>query len=71
MENYTENIIFEDCDTLETTLTKIVQIYAGSNELKNELKRKGITNYVKLQKGAKLQYILRGGGIKDKLTITL
>ena len=71
MENYTENIIFEDCDTLETTLTKIVQIYAGSSELRKELKRKGIDNYVKLQKGAKLQYILRGGGIKDKLTITL
>ena len=66
---YTENITFENDDTREQTLTKIVQINAGSHRLKTELTKQGIT-YVKLCKGANTTFILRGKGI-EKLTVKL
>ncbi len=67
--NY-ENIIFEKDDTLKETLTKIVYIHVGTNRLKIELDKKGI-KYVKVDRGAKVIYILRGKGIDNKLEIQL
>lgn len=53
-----ENIIFTNDDTLKDTLTKTVQIYAGSYRLKTELTKHKVS-YVKVCKGAKTSYILR------------
>lgn len=50
-------------------LTAIVNEYAGSDNLRKALNRQKIT-YVKVVKGAKTRYILRGKGI-DKIIITL
>ena len=38
MQNYSnDNIVFQDEDTLQQTLTKIVHLNAGSHTLKTEL----------------------------------
>jgi len=64
-----ENITFENDDTLQQTLTKIVQINAGSHRLKTELTKHKIS-YVKVCKGASTTFILRGAKI-GRLTIRL
>lgn len=64
-----ENIVFENDDTLQQTLTKIVQINAGSHNLKTELKKYKI-DYVKVCRGAFTTYVLRGANI-GRLTIKL
>ena len=64
-----ENITFENDDTLTQTLTKIVQINAGSHRLKTELTKHKIS-YVKVCKGASTTFILRGAKI-GRLTIRL
>lgn len=64
-----ENITFENDDTLTQTLTKIVQINAGSHRLKTELTKHKV-NYHKIIKGAFTFYILRSpkiGVLKVKL----
>ena len=64
-----ENITFENNDTLQQTLTKIVQINAGSHRLKTELTKHKIS-YVKVCKGASTTFVLRGAKI-GRLTIKL
>ena len=64
-----ENITFENDDTLQQTLTKIVQINAGSHRLKTELTKHKIS-YVKVVKGANTTFVLRGAKI-GRLTIKL
>jgi len=66
MEN---EIVFEDCDTPTTIAKKTVDIFVGTNELKPRLKKLGI-DYVRVQRGLKVVYILRGKQI-GKLEITL
>ena len=64
-----ENITFENDDTITQTLTKIVQINAGSHRLKTELTKHKIS-YVKVVKGASTTFVLRGakiGVLKVKL----
>jgi len=65
-----DKIVFEKEDNEKEIAIKTVLIYAGSNELKNELRKKGITNYSKVCKGAKTSYILRGNKI-GRLVVTL
>lgn len=64
-----DKITFENDDTLQQTLTKIVQINAGSHNLKTELKKYKI-DYVKVCRGAFTTYVLRGAKI-GRLTIRL
>ena len=64
-----ENIVFENDDTLTQTLTKILQINAGSHRLKTELTKHKIS-YVKVCKGASTTFVLRGAKI-GRLTIKL
>lgn len=64
-----ENIVFEKEDTLKDTLTKTVQMYAGSHRLKTELTKHKIS-YVKVCKGANTTFVLRGAKI-GRLTIKL
>lgn len=64
-----ENIVFENDDTIKDTLTKTVQMYAGSHRLKTELTKHKIS-YVKVCKGANTTFILRGAKI-GRLTIKL
>lgn len=64
-----ENITFENDDTITQTLTKIVQINAGSHRLKTELTKHKIS-YVKVCKGASTTFVLRGAKI-GRLTIKL
>ena len=64
-----ENIVFENDDTIKDTLTKTVQMYAGSHRLKTELTKHKIS-YVKVCKGANTTFVLRGakiGVLKVKL----
>ena len=64
-----DNITFENTDTLQQTLTKTVQIFAGTDRLRVELKKKKV-EYVKVNKGANTTYILRSkaiGVLKVKL----
>ena len=65
-----DNIIFEADDTAQQTAIKTALLFAGSNELKTQLKKIGIVNYSKVVKGAKVSYILRGNKI-GRLTVTL
>lgn len=65
-----DNIVFEDCDTLTQTLTKIVYLNAGSFRLKTELNKLKV-GYSKVVRGAHTVYILRGKGITDKIEIKL
>ena len=64
-----DNITFEKTDTLTDTLTKTVHIFAGSDRLRIELKKHKI-DYVKIQKGAKTSFVLRGSKI-GRLVVTL
>jgi len=65
-----DNITFENDDTITQTLTKVVLLHCGTTELKKELKKNGITNYSKVERGAKVNYILRGSKI-GRLVVTL
>jgi len=65
-----ENITFENDDTIKDTLTKTVLLHCGTTELKKHLKSLGIANYSKVEKGAKVSYILRGDNI-GRLVVTL
>ena len=51
-------IIFEESDSLQKIATKTVQIYAGSNELKNQMQKLGV-KYTKVERGAFVVYVLR------------
>lgn len=69
--NYSnDNIVFENDDTLQQTLTKIVHLNAGNHTLKKELSKHKVT-YVRITKGAKTSYILRGAKIAGKLVVKL
>ena len=57
-----ENIVFLKEDTLKETLIKTVQIWAGTHRLKTELAKHKV-DYVKVEKGATVKYILRGAQI--------
>lgn len=65
-----QNVIEAKDDTINETLTKVVLLHCGTTELKKELKKNGITNYSKIEKGAKVSYILRGAKI-GRLVVTL
>ena len=60
--NLVENIIFTKDDTFKETLIKTVQIWAGTHRLKTELAKHKV-DYVKVEKGATVKYILRGAQI--------
>jgi hypothetical protein len=53
-----EDITFENIDTPKDTAIKTALIYAGSTELKNQMKRLKV-NYTKVQRGFKTIYVLR------------
>lgn len=57
-----ENIVFLKEDTFKDTLIKTVQIWAGTHRLKTELAKHKI-EYVKVERGATVKYILRGAQI--------
>ena len=57
-----ENIVFLKEDTFKEKLIKTVQIWAGTHRLKTELAKHKV-NYVKVEKGAMVKYILRGAQI--------
>ena len=57
-----DNIVFLKEDTFKDTLIKTVQIWAGTHRLKIELAKHKI-DYVKVEKGATVKYILRGAQI--------
>ena len=60
--NLVENIIFTKDDTFKETLIKTVQIWAGTHRLKTELAKHKV-DYVKVERGATVKYILRGAQI--------
>ena len=67
--NLVENIVFTKDDTFKETLIKTVQIWAGTHRLKTELAKHKV-DYVKVERGATVKYILRGvqiGKIEVKL----
>ena len=68
MQNSIENIVFEDIDTPKDIAVKTVLLYAGSSQLKTEMKKLGV-NYTKHQRGVKVVYILRGKF--DKVEVVL
>ena len=57
-----DNIVFLKEDTFKDTLIKTVQIWAGTHRLKIELAKHKI-DYVKVERGATVKYILRGAKI--------
>jgi hypothetical protein len=57
-----DNIVFLKEDTFKDTLIKTVQIWAGTHRLKTELAKHKI-DYVKIERGATVKYILRGAQI--------
>ena len=57
-----DSIVFLKEDTLKETLIKTVQIQAGTHRLKTELAKHKV-DYVKVEKGATVKYILRGAQI--------
>jgi hypothetical protein len=57
-----DNIVFLKEDTFKDTLIKTVQIWAGTHRLKTELAKYKI-DYVKIERGATVKYILRGSQI--------
>jgi len=65
-----DNIVFEENDTLQQTAIKTVLLFAGTNDLKSQLKKIGITNYSKVEKGVKTSYILRSEKL-GRLTVIL
>lgn len=64
-----QEIVFEELDTPQTIAIKTVNLWVGTSELKPQLAKLGI-DYVKVQRGLKVVYILRGKQI-GKLEITL
>lgn len=54
----TNEIIINDNDTLKDRATKTVHIFAGSSELKNQMKRLKV-DYTKVQRGFNTLYVLR------------
>lgn len=52
------NIVIEETDSLKDKAIKTVHIFAGSNELKNQMKRLKV-NYSKVQRGAIVLFVLR------------
>lgn len=64
-----QEIIFEELDTPVTTAIKTVDMWVGTSELKPQLAKLGI-DYVKVNRGLKVVYILRGREI-GKLEVTL
>ncbi len=52
-----DNIVFEEIDSPAITATKTLLIYAGSSELKPQLKKLGV-DYVKVEKGLHIYYVL-------------
>lgn len=63
------DIVFLEEDNDTTTAIKTVNLWVGTSELKPQLAKLGI-DYVKVQRGLKVVYILRGKKI-GKLEITL
>ena len=57
-----DNIVFLKEDTLKETIIKTVQIWAGTHRLKTELAKHKV-DYVKVERGATVKYILRGAKI--------
>ena len=57
-----DDIVFLKEDTFKDTLIKTVQIWAGTHRLKTELAKHKI-DYVKVERGATVKYILRGAKI--------
>ena len=57
-----DNIVFLKEDTFKDTLIKTVQIWAGTHRLKTELAKHKI-DYIKVERGATVKYILRGAKI--------
>jgi len=53
-----ENITFETIDSPKEKAIKTALIYAGSTELKNQMKKLKV-NYTKVQRGFKTIYVLR------------
>jgi len=53
-----ENITFENIDTPKDMAIKTALIFAGSTQLRNEMKRLKV-NYTKVQRGFKTIYVLR------------
>lgn len=53
-----ENITFENIDTPKETAIKTALIYAGSTELKKQMKRLNV-EHTKVQRGFKTIYVLR------------
>lgn len=52
------NIVFETEDTLQQTAEKTVLLFCGTNELKNQMSKLGVS-YVKTQRGFNTLYIIR------------
>ena len=57
-----DTIVFLKEDTFKDTLIKTVQIWAGTHRLKTELAKHKV-DYVKVERGATVKYILRGAKI--------
>ena len=57
-----DSIVFLKEDTFKEILIKTVQIWAGTHRLKTELAKYKV-DYVKVEKGATVKYILRGAQI--------
>lgn len=51
-------IVINDNDTLKDKATKTVYLFAGSPELKNQMKRLKV-DYTKVQRGFNTLYVLR------------
>lgn len=63
-----QEIVFLPSDTLQERAEKTVLIYAGSVQLRNELKRLKV-DYSKVQKGAKVIYFLKHPTFKTSVTL--
>ena len=57
-----DSIVFLKEDTLKETIIKTVQIWAETHRLKTELAKHKV-DYVKVERGAMVKYILRGSQI--------
>ena len=57
-----DSIVFLKEDTFKETLIKTVKIWAGTHSLKTELAKYKV-DYVKVEKGESVKYILRGAQI--------
>lgn len=53
-----QDIIFTSEDSLQQTAEKTILLFAGSNELKNQMQKLGVS-YVKTQRGFNTLYIIR------------